>query len=1052
MLVGRDRELEVINEVLAVLADGRGSALFFAGEPGIGKSTLARRLSEQARASSLPVYSGFCWEAGGAPAYWPWTQLLRSLVAEQDISPELLARLGQLLPETANDAAQPDLQPDMARFQLLESVRALLDHVSQSGPLVLLIEDLHAADADSLHLLQYLARHTQTLPVLLVGTYRELEARRSSAADPLWHAGRDARVLKLARLDEQAVQEYLDASGFGSGDSEQVGSLFATTGGNPLFLSELVGLIGQGREDALPETVQQVIGQQISLLPDSTANALRHASLLGREFDVTVLAMLQDTDEHATELVIEPAATAEIIHPVKPGCYRFSHLLHRDVLYNSLDTTTRQELHTRCAEYVRTLIDAGDEDRWPLCANHLQAAGSDYRIEAIAAWEKSAERAHARLAFDDAALSLQNALAIFGDGPKFDPSARCALQVRYARAAVLAGDIETGQAQCREAFATARTLGHTPLMAEAALTFGDAIVVGRVDKEHIGMLQECLEVIPLDDVAMRARTQARLAAAMQPAVYPTEPMDMAREAIALARTTNDEATLFAVLRFAISALMDFSSASERIPLNREFEALAAKQGNVACQFRSNLRLIVDAIEIGDRPMLDAAIDSAEHIANRIGLPHYQWRVASAIAMQQMIDGRFSRAMKLIEQAQQLADQVNDLEAKITLPVQRFAVLCDWNSDQTTPLAEIEAQLRDAYSSGMSATEFFIEPFITAYSATDAASCASLLEDKAVLDRTFSGGDRFSMALVGELAIAVGNVALAERAYEALVPFAEECTTLGLMGSCWSGPVGHTLGIIATGLGNTAAANKHLESALAIATRMHSQPVIARILLAQARVAVIEDDDDRAATLRSQADKIVAALSLREVPRAPGGERPAIPTSTTPEIPFEVTLDGDIRVIRYRGDSVSLKDNKGLQILAKLIAVPDKDVHVLDLVGSPTLADAGDAGPQLDNKARDEYRQRVAELQEELEDAVSLSDTGRADAVREELDFITRELSRAYGLGGRDRPSGSAAERARVNVRRRLKDAIKRIGEQLPDAGRYLENTIKTGRYCRYSPM
>ena len=164
------------------------------------------------------------------------------------------------------------------------------------------------------------------------------------------------------------------------------------------------------------------------------------------------------------------------------------------------------------------------------------------------------------------------------------------------------------------------------------------------------------------------------------------------------------------------------------------------------------------------------------------------------------------------------------------------------------------------------------------------------------------------------------------------------------------------------------------------------------------------------------------------------------------------LDGDIRVICFKGTSVSLKDTKGLQMLARLVSTPDKEVHVLDLAGSAASPDSGDAGPQLDDKARIEYQRRVAELQEGLTEAEELGDLGQADAMRGELDFITRELSRAYGLGGRERKAGSAAERARVNVRRRLKDAIERIGQQMPDAARYLENTIKTGSYCKYTPM
>ena len=273
-----------------------------------------------------------------------------------------------------------------------------------------------------------------------------------------------------------------------------------------------------------------------------------------------------------------------------------------------------------------------------------------------------------------------------------------------------------------------------------------------------------------------------------------------------------------------------------------------------------------------------------------------------------------------------------------------------------------------------------------------------------------------------------------------------------MGSCWCGPVAYSLGIIAQCLGKPDDAREHLETALAIATRMRSPPVVARVRSALSEHAAARGDAAEAAEHRRIADRIIDALDLREVARAPVAvEPPREPTKTAPAS-FAMGLDGDIRIVHFGGASVSLKDNKGLQILARLISTPDKDIHVLDLVGSAASTAAGDAGPQLDDKARIEYQQRVSELQEGLEEAQALGDLGQADALREELDFITRELSRAYGLGGRERKAGSAAERARVNVRRRLKDAIERIGQQLPDAARYLENTIKTGSYCRYSPM
>ncbi|HKJ19479.1 MAG TPA: ATP-binding protein, partial [Woeseiaceae bacterium] len=112
-LVGRQKELDAIDESLAALASGQGGTLFLSGEPGIGKSTLARALGEKARSLGFPVYWGFCWESGGAPAYWPWTQVMRLLVSDAEVAEELVANLGQLFPESVG--ATTELQPELAR-------------------------------------------------------------------------------------------------------------------------------------------------------------------------------------------------------------------------------------------------------------------------------------------------------------------------------------------------------------------------------------------------------------------------------------------------------------------------------------------------------------------------------------------------------------------------------------------------------------------------------------------------------------------------------------------------------------------------------------------------------------------------------------------------------------------------------------------------------------------------------------------------------------------------------------------------------------------------
>jgi tetratricopeptide (TPR) repeat protein len=264
------------------------------------------------------------------------------------------------------------------------------------------------------------------------------------------------------------------------------------------------------------------------------------------------------------------------------------------------------------------------------------------------------------------------------------------------------------------------------------------------------------------------------------------------------------------------------------------------------------------------------------------------------------------------------------------------------------------------------------------------------------------------------------------------------------------PIAQSLGIIARGLGQLEDAHRHFETALSIVNRMRALPAQAHIHAELADVETARGNASAAHEHQRAAQNLARALDLRGVEIAP--VTADFDARGSAEDRLEMRLEGDIRTIRFEGRSTSLRDSKGLQLLEQLVSQPGREVHVLDLVGASRDAAASDSGPAIDGLARDEYRRHVSDLQEELEEAESLADTGRVDALRDELDFITRELARAYGLGGRERPSGSASERARVNVRRRLKDAIERIGEQIPDAGVYLENTIKTGTYCKYNPM
>lgn len=161
-------------------------------------------------------------------------------------------------------------------------------------------------------------------------------------------------------------------------------------------------------------------------------------------------------------------------------------------------------------------------------------------------------------------------------------------------------------------------------------------------------------------------------------------------------------------------------------------------------------------------------------------------------------------------------------------------------------------------------------------------------------------------------------------------------------------------------------------------------------------------------------------------------------------------EGEYWFVVYEGDVFRLRDSKGLRYLATLLAHPGREMLALDLVGAGH-SDAGDAGEILDSQARRAYRERLDELREELDQAESWADTGRAARTRQEMDLLVGELARGEGLAGRARRAASASERARQAITKALKAAVKRIDHHSPALGRHLASTVRTGTYCRYDP-
>ena len=178
----------------------------------------------------------------------------------------------------------------------------------------------------------------------------------------------------------------------------------------------------------------------------------------------------------------------------------------------------------------------------------------------------------------------------------------------------------------------------------------------------------------------------------------------------------------------------------------------------------------------------------------------------------------------------------------------------------------------------------------------------------------------------------------------------------------------------------------------------------------------------------------------------------------------VRREGDYWLLVFDGLSVRTRDLKGMRYLARLLAAPNRELHVLDLVaaesgGGPADGELGtglrrlvlgDAGEMLDGRAKEAYRRRLVEIEEDIDEAYAVGDGERAAQADAERDFLVRELSRAFGLGGRDRRAASDSERARVSVTRAVRQAMSRIAEHHPQLGEHLNRTIRTGTYCTYA--
>lgn len=1068
-LVGRETEL---NELLSALAEaraGRGGLWFVAGEPGIGKTRLVEELSERAAAAEVGVYFGRCWEAGGAPPYWPWIEVLRALLRcpEPSAHHAVHARarvLCQLLPELgdADDtpARAPHVGGERGRFELLDALAQALCDAAREAPLLIIIEDLHVADDATVSVLELLNQQARASRLTLVGTLRDSDARLARSSGALARLAQGPRRIELERLGRVHVAAFL-ARGSSVPSDAAGDAVYRVTEGNPLFLVEVSRLLterdwasAENLGVAIPRSVRHTIRARLERLSARARSALEVASVIGRQFRVPMLAELAERPLAELAAPLTEALDEGILIEVAPAEYRFSHVLLREVLHLDLSEERRAALHWDAADALRRRL--GADAPWSEVAHHLLEAGPDARDDAAVACANAARSSEQLLAFPDAAEWYTRALSALGRDPSSDFERRGPLLLSLAEAQSHAGDIAAGRATCMRAVTLARQLGDGDLFARAALVYGTVLQYAVVDPVLIELLEEATRVLPPGPGKLRAVVMARLAAARQPAPDPEIWIQLAREAMAMARSQADPATLLSTMRYGVSALMDLGAPSERLELNREYVQLAIARSEPLEVLRGTMRQTFDQLELGDLAAVDASIEAVERQCARFGHPFHVWRAHAFRSMRAIFTGRFADAERHMQRAEALAQAGRDASAETTLAFQRHLLLrCQGRDDEVLAAMPRLSQLLDGSDLGrLSVRVMTAEALIRAGRAQQAA--AHLGPDE--LRRLCGYRDVSTFAALASVVDALGWSDVADAALAELDARPRVFASGGMATMCAGEPIEQIRATLHRAAGRLDESERCLERALEQARRAGALPFAAWVQLDLAALA------SRQPARRGRARELALEVGDQAVRLgAPGLERRAralseaspcdapAPAQSERDASISIDRDGELWLVSWGDVRVRLADSKGLNWLAQLVNDPGREFHVLDLSAAAGIIDAGDAGEVLDVRARQEYRERLSALHAELAEARERNDVGHVTRLQQELEFLETELTRALGLGGRERRAGGAAERARINVQRRLRDALRRITLQHAELGQRLERSLKTGLYCSYRP-
>ena len=862
--VGRDGERDLLRDARKAAAAGERRVVLVSGEAGLGKTRLSTELARDAFDVGALVLYGRCDEELKSP-YRPWVEALGHYVTH--VSDDGLARHD---PASLSELAKlvPALRPrvemvtasspagDGDQYVLFAAVTALLRTLAVEEPVVIVLDDLHWADHASLQLLRHVVGEISAAPILIVATYRDTDI---SVDDPLTavlaalHRETGVERLALVGLSDNDIISLLEATAGHDMDADGVQlahALRMETGGNPFFVGELLlhlaesGSIAQqddGRWVAtvdldaagLPQSVREVVGARVRRLGEDAHRVLGAAAVVGRDFDVAVVAGAVDLDDDAVLDILEPAMTAGLVAEV-PGAsdrFTFTHALVQHTLYEDLAISRRARLHRKIAETIEALAGEDAHDRVGELATHWFAATRPAEIDkAIGYAIRAGDQALSALGPDEAVGWYRQALDATDD---HDDQQRCGVMVRLGEA-----ERQAGHANFRErlldAARLAQQLGDNDLLVKAALANhrGSEASAGEVDTERVEVLAAALDTPDATDATTRARLLATLAVELTYSGDLERITTLADEAVALARQLGDPATLVQTLNAHHLALRLPETLARRLDTTREAVALAAGLGDPWRQFSAHRQRLQAAVESGDRAERNASIAACHEIATRVRQPFLRWVDTQNRALQALLDGDPDQAESLADEAFAIGTESGQPDALTLYGIQLLDL-----RDQQGRAAEIVDLLAEGIEDnpGLPALRAGVA---RAYLDADRPDEAKALLDAGV-DLPRDENWLIGTSMWAHVAARLGAFDTAAVLIDRLAPWAGQIPTAGVVAQ---EPLDHWLGELAALIGRVTEADAHFAAAEATARAFGSPFYIARTLLERARLDAEHDQD------------------------------------------------------------------------------------------------------------------------------------------------------------------------------------------------------------------